>query len=191
MVNAAEVGPGGSPGTLTIVGSYTQTSAGTLNLELGGLAPGSQHDRLAVKGPATLDGALLVSLIDGFQPFGGDSFEVMTWFTRSGSFATANGLSPGNGIVLATNYTSTALSLVTLSGTTNAVPPRLTARRDPSGSLRLRLAGGAGRNHILQAATNLADWVTLLTTNPPSGVVEIVDSESGQFPHRFYRAFTE
>lgn len=62
------------------------------------------------------------------------------------------------------------------------MPPRLTAQRDPSGPLRLRLAGGSGVNHVLQASTNLTDWITALTTNSPAGVVEFVDPESVQVP---------
>jgi hypothetical protein len=38
--------PGTSPGTLSITGTYAQTSAGAINLELSGLTAGSQYDRL-------------------------------------------------------------------------------------------------------------------------------------------------
>jgi hypothetical protein len=93
--------------------------------------------------------------------------------------------------MLGTDYASMALRLVAFSGPTNAVPPRLGARRDPDGQLRLRLSGAAGLNHVVQGSTNLADWITLLTTNTPSGVMEVVDPQFGQFSWRFYRAFTE
>ena len=46
--------PGTSPGTLTIDGSFTQTAAGTLAIEIGGPAAGTGHDVLAVSGAATL-----------------------------------------------------------------------------------------------------------------------------------------
>ncbi len=44
--------PGASPGTLTITGDYTQTSAGTLAIEIGGVTAGTQFDQLAVSGVA-------------------------------------------------------------------------------------------------------------------------------------------
>jgi len=47
--SGATVAPGNSPGILTIDGNYTQT-AGTLALEIGGLMPGEEHDKLVVLG---------------------------------------------------------------------------------------------------------------------------------------------
>src|SRR5262249_47229486 len=46
--NAAIVSPGTATGAglLTVNGNYTQTSAGTLNVKLGGLSAGTQFDRL-------------------------------------------------------------------------------------------------------------------------------------------------
>ncbi len=58
VIKATEVCPGSSPGITTCNGNYTQTSAGTLKIEIGGRVPGSQHDQLVVNGPATLDGTL-------------------------------------------------------------------------------------------------------------------------------------
>ena len=67
VVNAAEISPGASPGTITVNGNYTQTSAGVMKIELGGAPPGTQFDQLNVTGTASLDGALNVSLINGFS----------------------------------------------------------------------------------------------------------------------------
>ena len=44
------VAPGNSPGILTVDGNYTQDAGGTLALEIGGLMPGEQHDKLVVNG---------------------------------------------------------------------------------------------------------------------------------------------
>ena len=51
--------------------------AATLEVELGGLLPGSEFDRLSVAGQATIDGSLDVSLINGFAPSAGNSFEIL------------------------------------------------------------------------------------------------------------------
>src|SRR5205085_8771770 len=86
--NAGTVAPGFSPGILAVNGNYTQTSAGTLAIELAGTTPGSGYDRLAVSGTATLDGTLSVQAIQGFSPASDATFQVLTPASRSGQFAT-------------------------------------------------------------------------------------------------------
>ncbi|MBI83219.1 MAG: hypothetical protein CMJ81_08490 [Planctomycetaceae bacterium] len=80
--NNALVGPGDSPGTLTIEGDYGQN--GFLEIELGGTTADSQYDVLAVTGLASFfEGSeLQVQLIDDdtenlFQPELGDLFDVV------------------------------------------------------------------------------------------------------------------
>jgi len=56
LLNQGLVSPGNSIGTLTVTGDYTQTSSGTLDIEI---APdGSANDLLAVGGTASLGGTL-------------------------------------------------------------------------------------------------------------------------------------
>ncbi len=50
--NAGSTGPGTSAGQLTVTGNYTQTSAGTLDIELGGTTVATQYDQLIVTGTA-------------------------------------------------------------------------------------------------------------------------------------------
>ena len=84
--SAGQVEPGLSTGILSINGAYTQQSAGSFAVELGGVGcPDS--DMLDVSGVAMLDGTLDVTLIDGCQPVPGQSFTLMTASTVSGSFA--------------------------------------------------------------------------------------------------------
>jgi hypothetical protein len=97
VTNAGRIGPGHSPGTLTLSGSVAQTATGSLDVEIGGRSAGSQHDQLRVSGTAGLDGALNVVLAGGFDPAIGDTFEVLTYGARSGAFATVNGSSIGPG----------------------------------------------------------------------------------------------
>ncbi len=85
------VSPGLGPGLLTLTGNYTQGAAGTLNIELGGLTPITQYDRLVVNGAATLDGVLNTSAINGFTPQIGDSFTVLQYAAHTGAFATIQG----------------------------------------------------------------------------------------------------
>lgn len=83
--NDGVVAPGEvTPGTLTIVGNYTQTN-GLLRLRIGT----GVNDVLAIGGSATLGGILTVSL-DGYTPATNDSFVLATASAFSGGFATTN-----------------------------------------------------------------------------------------------------
>jgi hypothetical protein len=79
----------GYTGTLAITGSFTQTAAGALFFDIGGLLM-PQYDLLKVSGAATLDGSLTVSFINGFVPVPGNSWTIMTYASVTGSFASAS-----------------------------------------------------------------------------------------------------
>ncbi len=110
--NAGQVNPGFSPDILEIVGNYTQTPTGVLNVEVGGLAPGTGFDQLNITGNAALDGTLNISLIGGFSPSPGETFEVMTFSSATGDFAAKNGLDLGFGLSFEPNLTGNNLVLV-------------------------------------------------------------------------------
>ena len=114
VTNAGTVQPGGAgvAGLLTVTGNYTQTAAGSLLIDIGGTTVGTQYDRLAVSGTATLAGTLGVSFINGYLPAAATSFQPLTFASQTGDFTTKNGLDLGDRI-LPTVYTATALNLVT------------------------------------------------------------------------------
>src|SRR5262249_15996432 len=116
VVNAAELQPGDSPGVLTINGNYTQTADGILEVEIGGPTVGSQYDRLAINGTASLAGTLNVIILNGFVPPTGTAFSVLTFRAHRGDFDVENGLDLGGGLSLAPVFASndTGLSLVAL-----------------------------------------------------------------------------
>jgi RHS repeat-associated protein len=94
LANAALVAPGAPTGTLTITRNYTQTAAGHLDVDIGGTVPGTQYDRLAIQGNATLAGTLDIGLVNGFGPATGQTFDVMTYAGATGAFGTINGAQP-------------------------------------------------------------------------------------------------
>jgi Ca2+-binding RTX toxin-like protein len=153
MLNQGTIGFWNPPGLITITGNYTQSSAGTLGVDLGGTSP-LEHDQLQVSGTATLAGALDVALISGFSIAPLEEFQVLTYATLSGAFATdqyPNGVTlyPGYGPASLFLY-STPFELVTNSADTGA------------GSLR-------------QAITS----ANALTNNPTWIVFNIPTSDSG------------
>ncbi|MDB6175336.1 MAG: hypothetical protein JWL59_4647 [Chthoniobacteraceae bacterium] len=109
--NAATVAPGNNgAGILTVTGNYAQTSAGTLAVELGGTAAGTEHDQLNVAGTTTLAGALSVAYTGGFIPGTGDQFRVIASTSNPGIFPTA----PAN-VAQTPSATGLTISIITPS----------------------------------------------------------------------------
>ena len=78
-------------GQIQISGNYTQGAGGSLDIDLGGSAtPGTSYDQLVVTGAASLAGTLNVDLVNGFAPSMSDTFQVLTFASRTGDFATKN-----------------------------------------------------------------------------------------------------
>ncbi|MCK4626040.1 MAG: polymer-forming cytoskeletal protein, partial [Phycisphaerae bacterium] len=112
IINAGTVKPGISPGTLSVNGDYTQEAAGSLEIEIGGLSAGSQHDQVAVTGTANLAGILELSLIGEYVPDFYDEFEILTAGTLNGTFDTITGYSVNSGMSLATVYNANDVTVV-------------------------------------------------------------------------------
>ena len=76
---------GSGPSGLHVTGNYAQT--GTLNVQISN----SYAQGLHVTGLATLGGILNVTMMSGYSPpFTGASFEIVSYGSHSGSFATMN-----------------------------------------------------------------------------------------------------
>jgi hypothetical protein len=110
------ISPGGSPGILHITGDFTQAPTGVLDIEIGGLTPGAEFDRLEVSDTATLTDTLSISLTNGFEPALGDSFEILTFSARSGDFTTIEGLGIGPDRHFEPVYVNHALTLQVVEG---------------------------------------------------------------------------
>ncbi|MEM9353442.1 MAG: hypothetical protein AAGA92_10555 [Planctomycetota bacterium] len=72
------VSPGFSPGTSSFGGNLQLGDAASLLIELAGPNAGSGYDQVTVAGDLTLDGQLLVSLLDGFTPGLNQMFDIAT-----------------------------------------------------------------------------------------------------------------
>ena len=80
------ISPGNSPGVIAVEGDFAQGEQGTLHMELAGNVAGSQYDQFIVAGEASLAGTLEVSLLDGFEPQAGDTFDILQFGALSGDF---------------------------------------------------------------------------------------------------------
>jgi hypothetical protein len=108
--NAGTVHPGSGLGILSINGTYVQQPGGHLAIEIGGRTAGTTYDGLVVSGAVTLDGALDISLANGFVPSLNDAFTVLTFGSVSGNFTTYN-LPTFNGLTFAATQLLNSISL--------------------------------------------------------------------------------
>ena len=69
--------PGDAPGILTFDNNYTQGTGGALDIMLGGTTGGTGYSQLLVNSQANLQGALDLSLVNGFNLSNGDMFDIL------------------------------------------------------------------------------------------------------------------
>ncbi|TVM29980.1 hypothetical protein DQK91_21810, partial [Oceanidesulfovibrio marinus] len=149
VVNSGTVSPGGSIGTLTINGDYTQTAGGALFMELGTYT----QDQLVVTGAANLDGALILVPEAGSLFRGGTSWTVLTADGGiNGGFRSTSILSSSptltfqstqaGGVLSVSTYRSTPYTAFALGERTMGLAQLLTsAAGDATGEMAEMLAG--------------------------------------------------
>lgn len=105
-----------SPGVMQFGGDVTFGAAATLEIEIAGITPGTGYDQVKVAGELTLGGTLKV-LLTGLTPAAGQSFDILDWGSRVGTFSTLN-LPALNGLSWNTSqlYTTGVLNIVTFAG---------------------------------------------------------------------------
>ncbi len=173
-----QASPGASPNILDIAGSYTQGSGGGYTVEIGGTTAGTGHDQLNVTGvgsAAALAGALNVSLINGFTPASGDSFTILTFPSRTGTFAATNFPPLGGGLVWNVVYNATNVVLTVGGGVASAdLSIVKTDSPDP-------VNAGATVTYTLAVSNAGPDTATTLTVTDtlPAGVTNAAASGTG------------
>jgi hypothetical protein len=114
LIQGGIISPGALQGILTITGGSPLTAASRLDVEIGGFTAGTQHDQLVLANPATLDGAIRPVLLDGFVPKKDDAFSVLTYPSRTGTFASIDNPLPER-IAWDVRYGPTSAQLVVLN----------------------------------------------------------------------------
>jgi len=111
LVNNGTVVIGSSPGAV-VANDFTQALSGDIEFELQGLVQGVTYDWLKVADDASLAGLLDVSLIGGYVPTIGDTYEIITAGSGiSGVFNTIDFPAIPN-IGLRVNYTPSTVELI-------------------------------------------------------------------------------
>ncbi|MHB8092108.1 MAG: LEPR-XLL domain-containing protein, partial [Syntrophales bacterium] len=92
VVNYGLLSPGNSPGVESFAALTLDGSSSTL-IEIAGTGdPGTAYDQIRVTNLAQLGGTLNIALLNGFVPTAGQTFDIITFGSVSGTFADATGL---------------------------------------------------------------------------------------------------
>lgn len=76
-------------------------------------------------------------------------------------------------------------SEVSFTAMPDPLPALISQAVSANGQFSFNVAGVAGSQYVIQASTDLVNWVTLQTNTSP---FSFVDANAGAFPNRFYRA---
>jgi hypothetical protein len=191
LTNSATVHPGISPGVLTLISGganvYTQSVNGTLNVELGGLTPGTQYSQLAAPGvPVNLSGSLNVNLVNGFTPTVGQQFTILTCGSLTGTFPVLNGTYLGNGLALVPIYSSTNVTLVVSNIT--VLQPLISVSRSGGSNLELTWPSVIGQQYQVEYSADLMRWFVLSNFIASATSSSMIDpTPIPSVPTRFYR----
>ncbi len=159
VANNGQVNPGLSPGRLTVVGDYVQTTNGVLHIELAGLDAGTNHDQLTVTGQATLAGTLDVTLAGTYRPSATNRYTVVNAATVTGTFATNN--LPTTRATWRVNYPADAVVLEVLNAA-----PQLT----PIANVTMSELTSLSITNVATDSDRPAQTLTFSLVSPPPGV---------------------
>lgn len=98
------------PAKLSVTGSYSQNSTGSLNISIGGTNAG-QFGELAVTNGVVLGGTLSIKLVNGFVPTTSDTFTIVTGSVVTGKFATVKGTTINSNEHFVVNYNANSVVL--------------------------------------------------------------------------------
>jgi hypothetical protein len=135
VVDSATLTPGDSAtstGSLAVKNTYTQTATGALDIALDGTTTG-KFDVLNVTKAATLNGTLNISLVTGFVPTVGSTFDILNASSITGTFATITGTSINSNEHFTVTVNGTDVVLTVVAG-----PGADTATASFSNSIRHR-----------------------------------------------------
>jgi hypothetical protein len=103
-------------GELKVTGTYTQGSAGTVTIDLGGKTAITQYSVLDITKASSLSGTLDVTLVNGFTPVVGDTFDIIDYLSNTGTFTTLNLPTLSGGDEWTETYGAKGLVLEVVSG---------------------------------------------------------------------------
>jgi hypothetical protein len=164
--NNGIVGPGSSPGQLTVAGGFSQSASGVLDIELA-----ANTLSFSLLGPPA--GATITS--------GG----LFNWRPVAALANTTNVLQvrvQDNGAPVLNDTRSFSVIVNPL-----AVPVMLTPLGYANGQFTLGVTGPFGPDYVIMASTNSAQWSDITTNVSPVLPFQHIDTQAGSFSNRAYR----
>jgi autotransporter-associated beta strand protein len=116
------------------------------------------------------------------------------YYTLDGSLPTTNSLLYSGIFNLTRNATLSANafepgfnSSVAASALFLVQPLSFISERFTNQGFQMSLAGVTGSNYVLQASTNMVNWVPISTNTASTNYFDLIDPNASNFPNRFYR----
>jgi hypothetical protein len=118
------------------------------------------------------------------------------FYTTDGSIPTTNSVPYGGSFLLASNATVNARAFAPGFNGSAAASATFSFGSAPTfnsvtfatnGVAQLAFSGVAGESYMLQASSDLVSWDSISTNVAPANVFSFIDSNSTNFPVRFYR----
>ena len=91
------ISPGLSPGTMTFPAGQVFSGTSTINIEVNGLTPNTEHDQIVVNGMATIGGSLSPTI--NYAPTNGDRIVLLSATSVSGTFSNISPALPSGWMV--------------------------------------------------------------------------------------------
>ncbi len=120
------------------------------------------------------------------------------YYTLDGSLPTTNSLlytSPfnllNNAIVSANAFETNYNNSVALSALFLVEPLHFTSQGFTNNIFELGFAGQTGSNYVLQASTNLINWMPISTNLAVTNLFNLFDINAANYPNRFYRVLRQ
>ena len=187
--------PGGTNNTLGMVesGNLTGTITATKNVNLNGntilkLDGSGVNDQVASTTTIAFGGTLTVTNISGASLAVGNSFQIFSAPSLTGSFSSISPSTPGPGLAWDTSQLNSMGFLNVVAG---AQGPLITSTVVSSGNLIFSGTGGTpSANYTVFTTTNLAqpNWTPLTTSSfNASGGFSVTNAISTSIPALFYR----
>jgi len=169
---------------VNVLGDFSSSASSVLDVLLGGLTPGTQYTQFPMTGAASLGGTLNIQLVNGFVPALSNSFQLMSYSSRNGTFSHVGGQNLGNGLFLNPVYQANGLVLIVLDAKAHL---EVSSAGFTNGEFHLRFSGAAGMTYVTEASTNLTAWAPISTNTLAESTADVLDTEAGAFRQRFYR----
>jgi hypothetical protein len=138
------------------VSDYHQSSSATLVAEIRGRAAGTKYGQLQIGGTAYLDGILRIETTS-FAPVSNDTFDIVSYSSRSGSFGSVQGASISGGLVYRAHYRQSGIRLVVEPP---AAPPSRAITLSKTVNLKLSKPAGCNQNFGPSCTTSSTVTVT-------------------------------